>query len=39
MSIDPKEQSGSKKHCMDIGSKNEENIVEVVVGVQHHRGL
>lgn len=33
MSIDPEEQSGSKKHFMDIGSQNEENNVEVVAGV------
>lgn len=33
MSIDLEEQSGSKKHFMDIGSQNEENNVEVVAGV------
>lgn len=39
MSIDFEEKNGGKKHCMDIGSHNEQNNFEVVVGVQHHRGL
>ena len=39
MSIDLEEQSPGKKFCMDFGSKNNNNNLEVVVGVQHHREL
>ena len=37
MSVDFEEQSAGKKYCMDFGSQNKNNNLEVVAGVQHHR--